>query len=50
MDVQVQKAAVMGVIGLGIAALSIWMHIKGKDGSGWGLLAFCFFLASCEQF
>jgi hypothetical protein len=49
MDIVVQRILAYGVLGLLLATLAAWMHINGKDGSGWGLLAFCMFVASCNQ-
>ena len=34
------RLGIVAALGVGIAAVSAWMHIKGKDGSGWGLAAF----------
>lgn len=34
------KLGILGLMGVGLAAVSAWMHIKGQDGSGWGLAAF----------
>ena len=36
-DVRLIAIAGMGV---GLAAVSAWMHIKGQDGGGWGAAAF----------
>lgn len=48
MDVAAQKMLILGCIGLGICGISAWMHIKGQDGSGWGIVALCMFLATCS--
>jgi hypothetical protein len=42
-------AAIVGVLGLGLAVLSAWLHIKNKDGSGWGLMAFILIVTSCSK-
>jgi hypothetical protein len=49
MDVSSQRMLVLGVIGCVIAGISAWLHIRGKDGSGWALMAFCFLVTSCQQ-
>jgi hypothetical protein len=51
MDIQTQKMLVLGLIGLGLAAISAWQHMKDtdNDGEGWGILAFCFLFTSCSQ-
>lgn len=40
-------AYVAGALGLGLATISAWLCIKGRDGSGWGFLAFCLIVTSC---
>lgn len=40
-------AATIGLLGLGLAAISAWLHVKGKDGGGWAVLAFLLIVASC---
>jgi len=40
---------ITGVLGLGVAAISAWMHIRNKDGSGWGLMAFILIVTSCTH-
>lgn len=37
----------IGVIGALLAGVSAYLHVKGKDGSGWAFLAFLFLLTSC---
>ena len=34
------RLGVIAAFGVGLAAVSAWMHIKGQDGSGWGIAAF----------
>lgn len=41
-------AIITGVLGLGLAAISAWLAINNKDGSGWGLLAFLLIVTSCS--
>jgi len=43
------KAIVTGAMGVALATLSVWMHIKGKDGSGWGFVAVCLIITSCSS-
>ena len=40
---------ILGVLGLGVAALSVWLHINNKDGFGWGFVAFCLIVTSCDR-
>lgn len=42
-------AAILGAIGVAIAAISAWLRINNKDGSGWAILAFCLLVTSCQQ-
>lgn len=49
MDISVQKMFVLGFIGCVLACIGAYMYKHNKDGSGWGFLAFCFLVASCEQ-
>jgi len=42
-------AYVAGALGLGIATISAWLHIRGKDGSGWALVAFLLIVTSCSR-
>lgn len=39
-------AVIVGAMGLGLAAISAWLAIKDKDGSGWALLAFVLIVTS----
>ena len=48
MDVQVQKMLVLGLIGCVVGFLGYLTEREGRDGSGWGLVAICFFLTSCN--
>lgn len=34
------RLGVIAALGVGLAVVSAWMHIKGQDGSGWGFAAF----------
>lgn len=34
------RLGVIAAFGVGLAAVSAWMHIKGQDGSGWGFASF----------
>lgn len=43
------SAVITGAVGVGLAAVSAWMHIRGRDGSGWGLVAFCCIVTSCSK-
>jgi hypothetical protein len=43
----VANGVVAGVLGLGVATLSAWLHVRGKDGSGWGFVALCLIIHSC---
>lgn len=36
----IARLGVMAAFGVGLAAVSAWMYIKGLDGSRWGLVAF----------
>lgn len=42
-------AVIAGALGLGVAGLACWLHVRGRDGSGWGLLAFCLIVTSCMR-
>lgn len=42
-------AAILASMALGVVAISAWLHIKGKDGSGWGFVALCLIIASCNK-
>lgn len=42
-------AAIVGALGLGVAALSAWLTIRGRDGSGWAILAFFLIVTSCSH-
>lgn len=42
-------AIIVGVMGLSVAVLSAWLHVEGKDGSGWGLFAFLLIVTSCSH-
>lgn len=33
------RFGIMAAFGVGLAAVSAWMHINGLDGSGWGFAA-----------
>jgi hypothetical protein len=43
-----ERTLALGIIGVGIAAISAYLHVNDKDGSGWGLVAFCFLVSSCS--
>lgn len=49
MDPTAQRMAVLFLIGGIIAAISAWLHINGKDGSGWGVVAFFLIVGGCSQ-
>lgn len=42
-------AAIVGVLGLGVAGISAWLHVRGRDGSGWGIVAFFLIVTSCSH-
>jgi hypothetical protein len=42
------KAIILSALALGVLTVSAWMHIKNKDGSGWGVVALILILASCD--
>jgi len=37
------------LLALGVLIVSAWMHINEKDGSGWGFVALCLIIASCNS-
>jgi hypothetical protein len=39
------RIGILAAFGVGLAAVSAWMHIKDKDGSGWGLAAAAIWLS-----
>ena len=43
------SAVITGVLGLGLAVVSAWLAVKGRDGSGWALVAFCLIVTSCSR-
>ena len=42
-------AAITGCLGIGIAAISAYLHVHGKDGSGWGFVALILVMVSCSH-
>ena len=40
---------VSGLLGILVAAISAWLHVNGKDGSGWAVLATCLIVTSCMR-
>lgn len=42
-------AAITAVLALGVLAISAWLHINGKDGGGWGVLAVILIMVSCSR-
>lgn len=42
-------ALVPGILGLGLAFLSGWMHVRGRGGDGWAVIAFCLIVTSCRN-
>lgn len=42
-------AEIAAAMGLGLAAVSAWLSINGKDGSGWGFVAFVCIVTSCTR-
>ena len=44
-----QSAVFLGVMAIAILFVSAWMHIKGRDGSGWGFVALCLIITSCTR-
>jgi hypothetical protein len=49
MDPIAQRMVVMYATGAVIAGISAWMHVNGKDGSGWGIVAFFLIVGGCSQ-
>ena len=47
MTIGLYTMAIYGVMAVGIAAVSAYLHVNGKDGSGWAIVAFFLVLASC---
>ena len=43
------SAAITGLMGVGIAAVSAYLHVNGKDGAGWGIVAFILIVTSCSN-
>lgn len=39
----------LGITGAAIAGISAWLTIKGKDGSGWAIVAFFTLVTACGQ-
>lgn len=42
------KAILLSALALGVLTVSAWMHIKNKDGSGWGFVALVLLISSCD--
>ena len=38
----------LGLTGAAVAAVSAWLHINGKDGSGWAVVAVLTLLTTCQ--
>ena len=50
MDYESVKIIVLGVVTLGLAGISVWMHNQGQGGSGWGFAAFICLLTFLVHF
>lgn len=37
------------LLALGVCAVSAHLHVHGKDGSGWGFVALCLVITSCNH-
>lgn len=48
MDHKQISAAITGLLGLGIGAISAYLTVKGKDGDGWAFIAALLILTSCS--
>lgn len=46
---EMQSAIFLGAMAIAILFISAWMHIKGKDGSGWGFVALILVITSCSR-
>ena len=42
-------AAIVGAVGVSLVAISAWLHVKGKGGDGWAVVAFFLIIASCQK-
>ncbi len=49
MDPTAMRMMALGFTGAAIAAVSAWLAIRGKDGSGWAIVATLLLIATCSQ-
>jgi hypothetical protein len=42
------KAIILCALALGVLTVSAWMHIRNKDGSGWGFVALLLVMSACD--
>lgn len=40
---------VPAAMGVALAVLSGWMHVRGRGGDGWAVIAFCLIVTSCSR-
>lgn len=43
------NAELIGAMGVAVCAISAWLCIKGRDGSGWAIVAVFLIVTSCNQ-
>lgn len=43
------EAAIVGVLGLVVLAISAYLHVNDKDGSEWGFVALLLIIHSCSK-
>ena len=43
------SALALPALAVGIAFVSAYMHAHGKDGGGWGFVALCLVITSCNH-
>jgi hypothetical protein len=49
MDTKMTGTVILTCLALGVLTVSAWMHINDKDGSGWGIVALCLIIYSCNR-
>lgn len=42
-------AIIIACMGVSIAGISAWLHVRGRDGSGWGFVAFCLIVTLAQR-
>lgn len=40
---------IIGLLGVAVLAVSAWLDINRRDGSGWAFVALCLIVTSCSQ-